>query len=67
MNNWAWLPEVGSAAAVLIVVFWFLRHLKEERKLFVDIIKNHLGHNTRVIQELRIAIKELCGKINEMK
>lgn len=67
MNNWAWLPEAGQAAAVLIVVFWFLRQLKEERKMFVDVITNHLNHSTEAMQKLELAIRELCGKINGMQ
>lgn len=67
MNNWAWLPEAGQAAGMLVVVFWFLRHLKEERKTFMDVITNHLDHSTETMQKLELAIRELCGKIDGMQ
>jgi hypothetical protein len=59
------LVNAGSAGAVLLCVVLFLKHLRFERKLFLDIIKNDLSlvcvevrHNTEKLSELLAKRKE---------
>lgn len=71
MNNWAWLPEAGTAAALLIVVGWFIHFLKEERKdraaerdRFLDVITKYFDASTHAAHALKEAIRGLCFRIN---
>ena len=72
MSDLAWLPEVGTPAALLLVAGWFIHFLKEERKdraaeridraaerdQFLDVITNHM-------EGLTLAIERLSFKIDE--
>jgi len=72
MSDLAWLPEAGTAAAILVVVGWFIHFLKGERKdraaerdKFLEIVTNHIEHSTEASEGLTLAIERLSFKIDE--
>jgi len=40
----SWLPSLGSSAAAVVVVWFFLKHLASERKTLVDERATHEKH-----------------------
>ena len=47
------IADLGATAAVLFVVWIFMRHIKEQRESFLETIRNHLDHSTQAIDQLK--------------
>ena len=65
-----WIAQGGAAVATLVVVFWFLRFLREERTdraeerkrstdNFTNTINNHVAHHTEALEKQTDAINSL--------
>lgn len=60
------VQELPSVGALIIVVVMFLRSEMQERGAFLDVIKNHMDHNTKAQQEVAIALTRLTEVLNSM-
>ncbi len=49
--DYGWIRDAGVAGAMALVVFMFLKHIKEITKGFLDTIRNHIDHNNEAIEE----------------
>jgi hypothetical protein len=61
----------GAATAVIVVVRMFLAHLRDDRDdrivardAFLNVISNHLAHQTEAIEHLAAAVTELNARLN---
>jgi predicted PurR-regulated permease PerM len=51
LTDLGWLKEAGTVGVFAVLVFMFLRHIKELTKGFLKTIENHITHNTEAIEK----------------
>jgi len=51
LTDLGWLKEAGSVGIIALIVFMFLKHIKEITNGFLKTIENHINHNTDAIIE----------------
>jgi len=57
------VSEVPSVAAICVVVILFLKSQKD----LINVIKNHIQHNTEALEKFRDATESLNITISELK
>ena len=54
----------GTAGAVVVVVWMFLKEIRKMRQEFMQTINNHIDHNTEVLSQLKDAIAHMTGYLD---
>ena len=65
MEIFSEILKIGGPGALAIVILYFivkrfLESQEKQEKRFIEIIENHLKHNTGIMNNLKESIKELC-------
>lgn len=54
----------GTAGALVVVVWLFLKEMRAVRSSFLETIQNHLEHNTAALGKVKSAVDRLVGYLD---
>lgn len=70
MDIVAVVEKLGTGAALVVMLWFVLKHFIRSQERFVELFGNHITHNTEVLEklrevigELKEAVERLCGKM----